>query len=204
MNIHLLFFLFSTKTLCSVPSKSIHEVIQGNWSVTKIDLSNDGLENPDTLINYTFHLANPENNQTYFSDIYCLSLIDSNEDSNDESSDFQSHTLKLAFNLTSSESDHSTEIENFNLTIDDNLTIVGELIKSIDGIRRSVGVISYPLNTSYSFTILSSYRAKLTLFYRDSGKVTTFRFMKEYDNSRLSGFGKYASYLMRKMVLRMI
>lgn len=200
--INFFFFLFFNKALCSLPSKPIHEVIQGNWNLTKIDLTDDGLENPDTIINFTFSLANPENNQTYFSDIYCLSSTDSLDDRDDESP--QSHTLKLSFNFSSTNPDLPPENENFNLTLDDNFTITGELVKSIDGVRRSVGAIQYPLNASYTFTILSSYRAKLTLFDRDSGKVTIFRLMKEYDTGMFSGFGKYASYMMRKMVFRLI
>lgn len=202
--LNLLIIMFFGRTLCSEPPKTIHDIIQGNWNITKSELTNDGLEDPDSIVNYTLKLSNPKNNQTYFSDIYCLPSKNSFHDDIDESSSLQSHSLKLSLCYSSIDSDNCTNNEPFNFSFDDNFTIEGELIKSIDKVRRSVGVIYYPLNVSYSFTILSSYRAKLTLFDRDSGKVTVFRFMKEYETGFLTGFGKYASYLMRKMIFRMI
>lgn len=190
MKIFLLFWLIF-HALCNGTEKPIQDVIEGTWNLTKLDLTNEGLLNPDSLLNYSFKLTSPEDNQTYFADIYGLSSPDS-------------HTLKLSFNFNELNSEHSSGKEYFTLIFDDNFTVEGELIKSADSIRRSVGAISRPLNTSYSFIILSSYRAELTLFYRDIQKTSIFRFMKQYDTGIFSGFGKYASYLMRKMLFRMI
>ena len=174
-------------------------MLEGNWTMSKIDLTKEGLENPDTITNFSFSLSTPYRNQSYTSEIYCTSpshLCPKNFLHPQSSPTDLKYSISLDLNFQSPD---NTTIE-FNFTLDNNFTINGEFITSINGIVTSTGSFNSPYNFSYSFTFLSSYRAQLSLFDRNTGQVTIFRFWKEFDTHRSWEFGKYASFIARRIL----
>ncbi|OHS99078.1 hypothetical protein TRFO_08654 [Tritrichomonas foetus] len=162
----------------------LQDAIEGLWNVSRIEITNDGLENPD-VANFSFTLENPENNVTYISK---LTKTSSNDD--------QVGNISINFSV-------DFISENFTLFINDFLRIENKFVTSVDFVRRCVGATNNP-NFSYSFVFLSSYRAELTIFNRETGEVTVYRFWKQFHAERMSGFSKYVSYIFRKSLFRMI
>lgn len=89
----------------------------------------------------------------------------------------------------------------FNLA---NQTIVTEKIKVTPDTVRYIDSYIHSNKIMYSFVILSSYRAELTLFDALNGHTTLYRMMREFDFQMPLGFIQYLQYFAQKILFHLI
>ena len=179
-------FLLLINAFSLDPIRPIHDMLRGEWNVSKIEITKDGYENPDVK-NFSFVLKDPIDNITYMTKITPYDLTSNAE--------FDPIELVLTVN---------PESENFKLSLNNLISVENNITTSVDLIRRAVGAVNSPYDFSYSFVLLSSYRAELSIFNRTDPTVCIYRFWKKFDVESTSSFGRYASYLLRRALFRLI
>ena len=169
-------FLFSFFLLVSSNDevKPTQEAILGTWSISKVDVTHDSLENPD-VENFTLFVQNIQD-EFHF-----------------EGNTSNGETVSIYF-------DHRNGT--FTLEFSKSKLSISNIVKiTKNGLRGCHGALLVP-DVSYSFVILSSYRFELTVFNRETNKVTLYRMYKDFESNKLSAFAKFSSYLLRKSIFR--
>ena len=166
------------------PLQPLNEIILGMWNITRVEITRNGHENPDVVEYYTkFEYAGKSGS---FTGEFTRVLADKSE---------QGEHLLWVY-VSDNES-------NFEFRVDDERVVSSTLTKSIDGIMSVHGALASP-DVTFSFVVLSSYRAELTVFNRETGEATTWRAMKEFESQKMSTFAKVCSYLATRSLFRAI
>lgn len=176
MNIHqmLLFISFVSFSLCdSYEVLTTPEVIEGVWNCTRVEVTSDGFENPDTInFSVVFHKD---------SDGVYVGRVSGTDSEATIEYDDTSKAISFRFG---------------------EYYIQNTISETENKVRHCHGTTEHP-NWSYTFVIMSSYRCMFTIFDRDSGKITIFRMMRQYETDKMTGFLKFATYFARKVIFKM-
>ena len=149
------------------------ELIKGIWNCTRVEVTSDGYENPDT---FNFSVVFQEDSEG----LYLGSIDNTNE--------------KAVIKYDSKTNDISFKFRE--------IFIQNKIVETENNVRNCHGAITNP-NWSYSLVIMSSYRVEFTIFDRDNGKVIIYRMMKKFSSDKVTGFVKFATYLARKMIFKL-
>lgn len=167
--------------LCVLEMEPLDEIFVGSWNITRVSVTEKGLENPDTL-SYELKLVRSGDSNTFIGE---MNRILSDHSTKGE------HLLKIVMK----------EDRKIEFYIDDVLEIDAPLEQSVDNVLHLHGVLDRR-DVTFSFVILSSYRAELTIFDRQSKAVVVFRCMKDFESTKLTSVWRMLSYFAQKVIFR--
>jgi uncharacterized iron-regulated membrane protein len=168
---------------CRLELDSLPDVIQGIWNITRVNITGDGLSNPD-VENYSVQFEPSIDPETYSATLIHFLPSKRQEDQ---------HRLRLAINSTT---------ETFSLDIE-SFTLNSAFTVSMRGTRHFYGALLEP-DVTFSFVCFTQNNAELTLFYRSEDQMIVYRCTKMYKrNVRQSLLGAILS-IGQRMIFRIV
>jgi hypothetical protein len=171
--------LFSLLAVSQIADHPVDEVIPGVWTISRVNVTGDGLEVPECG-SYRVDLRFFPETDYFYGEIF------------DQSDGVMVNTVKIRTNVAK---------DQMNVTFEDGLSVEMSLRTPLHRVKTIHGALTTP-NIVYSFVLLSAWRAELTIFDRDLDQLVLYRCSKQAETETMKGVSSFFSYFLRKSLFR--